>query len=139
MGTDRKYVYLDSQKSTSYLAHWKDVGVGEYVEGIYLVLGASTTAWQSVPSSLLCSLQLDDPVGAVIGQRFVLLTAQGLLGGSGTTEVFNGFLPIDVLVSSPGQYTLLYNGGPPTGFQKSAILTDPVLGILQGTAMRVRL
>ena len=134
-----EYVYIDAQSDSSYLCHWKAVPVGTKLQGIYLVLySQESTSTYVLGYQRKISLQLDDPLGAVIFQDNVILTNQGTTTiGSDTYQTWNGFLPLDIEISSPGSYTLLYNGKP-DDMESAAALTNKAAGIIQGTAFRVR-
>lgn len=133
-----EYVYVDAVASSSYLCKWDVVPIGTRLQGIYLVLysNESTSAY-TLGYQRKISLQLDDPLGAVIFQDDVILTNQGTTTiGSNTYQTWNGFLPLHIEISSPGSYTLLYNGKP-DDMQAAAALTNKSVGIIQGTAFRV--
>lgn len=140
MGTKGEYVYLNAEVSEKYLCHWTTVPVGTMLEGIYVVLyGNETSNAYTLGYQRRISFQLDDPLGAVIFQDDVILTNQGVTTiGTSKYQTWNGFIPLDVSISSPGQYTLLYNGKP-DDLNDAAALTDPSVGIIQGTALRVHL
>lgn len=133
-----EYVYINAQPSASYLCHWNEIPTGTKLQGIYLVLFSQLSSSSYVLGyQRKISLQLDDPVGAVIGQKNVMLTNQGAtINGNPNYQAWNGFMSLDVEISSPGQYTLVYNGRP-DDMNKAAALSGPAVS--QGTAFRVRL
>ena len=133
-----EYVYLDAQPSTSYACKWISVPTGTKLQGIYLVVsGNPSSSAYTLGEQRKVSLQLDDPLGAVIFQGDVIVTNQGQDTVAGVTKQYwNGFISFDVEISSPGTYTLVWNGRP-DDLDSAAVLTGPA--VIQGTAFRVRL
>lgn len=128
-----KPIYLNPSPANQYFANWASVPANFWIEGVYIVAGSSPPSWRSTGFSRSIVFQLDDPYGAVIGQKSVILTNQGT-NPSGNT-VWNGFMDIHKSIAPPGSVTLL-TMTTPGDLLTNALITSSKEGILLGTTLR---
>ena len=128
-----KPIYLNPSPANEYFANWASVPANFYIEGVYIVAGCTRPSYRSLSYVRKIVFQLDDPYGAVIGQKEVILTNQGT-DPSGTT-IWNGFMDIEKSISPPGSVTLL-TMNTPSDLLPNCIKTSSKEGIILGTTLR---